>query len=78
MFILMDQIKAMIASYLNTAVTTYQEDEIVQEFLDYIQQKVAIQFYDKKGCRILFAYVVIWMICHSNDTGTLQFSFLCK
>lgn len=40
MFILMDQIKAMIASYLNTAVTTYQEDEIVQEFLDYIQQKL--------------------------------------
>lgn len=56
MFILMDQIKAMIASYLNTAVTTYQEDEIVQEFLDYIQQKVAIQSCDKKGYRGLFAY----------------------
>lgn len=41
MFMLMDQIKATITSYLIAAVVTYQDDELVQEFLDYVQQKVS-------------------------------------
>lgn len=40
MFMLMDQIKATITSYLIAAVVTYQDDELVQEFLDYVQQKL--------------------------------------
>lgn len=42
LFMLMDRIKATITFYLIAAVVTYQDDELVQEFLDYVQQKVGI------------------------------------
>jgi hypothetical protein len=42
MFVLMKYVESVIASHLMVAITVYQDDEVLQDFIDFIQQKVLL------------------------------------
>ena len=52
MFALMDHVRSTITSHIKQAIVSYQTNERLQDFIDYVQRKVSFIF-----CFFLFNYI---------------------
>jgi hypothetical protein len=71
MFLLMNYVRSVIASHLLHAITVYQDDEVLQDFMDFIQQKVII------SVLCWFCPLKLYLVIQNRNARACAFADMC-